>query len=109
MRPVRSITHHSLATLDAGSWFGPQFAGTPVPTLEQLLGTVTDGRSLLLEIKGPHTSRQLENVIDTVRAQQHGGAVFLESFEVPALELVREVLPTEPVGLLVERIGDDVS
>lgn len=105
--PLRSITRAALAELDAGAWFGPQFAGTPVPPLEQLLGTITAGRSLLLEIKGEHTRAQLQAVLDVIGAQRPGGTVFLESFEVRALELVRQMLPTEPVGLLVERIGDD--
>jgi glycerophosphoryl diester phosphodiesterase len=105
--PVRSIGRDALEQLDAGAWFGPQFAGTRVPLLDQLLGTITAGRSLLLEIKGPHTRRQLETVIETIAARRPAGTVFLESFEVPALELVRQLLPTEPVGLLVERIGDD--
>ena len=37
---IKKINDESLAqiqTLDAGSWFGPEFAGEPVPTLEEFL------------------------------------------------------------------------
>lgn len=42
----------TLGALDAGSWFAEDFAGEPVPTLEELLETVLDlGLALNLEIK----------------------------------------------------------
>ncbi len=105
--PIRAIGIDALAELDAGSWFGSQFAGTRVPTLEQVLGTVTNGRSLLLEVKGPHSRAQLQNLIGTLRRRPAPGGVLLESFEVAALRELRSLLPEEPLGLLVEQIGAD--
>jgi glycerophosphoryl diester phosphodiesterase len=34
--PVAAIDHVELRTLDAGSWFSPDFAGERVPTLDEL-------------------------------------------------------------------------
>jgi glycerophosphoryl diester phosphodiesterase len=106
--PLRSRAAHAVATLDAGRWFGAEFAGTRVPTLADLLSALDTGdRRLLLEIKGDHTPRQIQVVIDRIRAARAGERVFLESFELDALRMVRQILPDEPVGLLVERIDDD--
>lgn len=49
---VKDFTAAELAKLDAGSWFGAQFAGTRVPTLTQFLHRLERNRQkLLLEIK----------------------------------------------------------
>lgn len=40
-----------LRTLDAGLWKGSEFAGEQIPTLEEVLQTVPDDRSIFIEIK----------------------------------------------------------
>lgn len=35
--PAAAATVEQLQQLDAGSWFGPQFAGSRIPTLEEVL------------------------------------------------------------------------
>jgi glycerophosphoryl diester phosphodiesterase len=41
-----------LKLLDAGSWFGPRFAGTRLPTLAEALDTIQAGSLTLVERKG---------------------------------------------------------
>lgn len=50
-----------LARLDAGSWFGPRFAGQRIPTLEAFLEWIEDAAPLgaILEAKGPGTGGPL--------------------------------------------------
>jgi glycerophosphoryl diester phosphodiesterase len=105
--PIRAQTAHSVAALDAGSWFGPEFVGARVPELSDLLGILTGDRRLLLELKGAFTVRQLETVIETLRTARLDDRVYLQSFEVEVLRLVRDLLPNEPFGLLVEQVGED--
>ncbi|MGO4460607.1 glycerophosphodiester phosphodiesterase [Streptomyces sp. M-16] len=51
---VKDFTAAEIARLDAGSWFGPQFAGARVPTLREYMDRVQDNQQrLLLEIKKP--------------------------------------------------------
>ncbi|MET7342879.1 glycerophosphodiester phosphodiesterase family protein [Streptomyces sp. NPDC005547] len=51
---VKDFTAAEISRLDAGSWFGPAYAGTRVPTLHQYLKRLGHNRqSLLLEIKSP--------------------------------------------------------
>ncbi|MCH7892481.1 MAG: hypothetical protein IH921_13350, partial [Gemmatimonadetes bacterium] len=37
---LSSLTLAQVSTLDAGSWFAPEFAGTPVPTLVRALDEI---------------------------------------------------------------------
>lgn len=101
--PVREIRALDLATLDAGSWFGPAFRGTRVPELTELLSALTPDRVILLEIKGEHTGDQLLAVLEAVRAVGADAHVFLESFEIPVLRGLHEIAPTLPFGLLARR------
>lgn len=107
---IREFTLAALRALDAGSHHSPQFAGTRVPLLAELLDLITGDRRLLLEIKGDHSTRQLGLVLDLIERTGTGGHVFLQSFEVPVLERLRALRPTDPMGLLVEVIeGDPVA
>lgn len=54
-----------LATLDAGSWKSPKYAGEPIPTLEAILDTIPEGRRLVIEIKsGPEILPYLQAVLE---------------------------------------------
>ena len=51
---VKDFTAAEIARLDAGSWFGPRYAGTRVPTLKQYMDRVSHNhQKLVLEIKNP--------------------------------------------------------
>ena len=62
--PVAARTLQELKQLDAGSWFGPQFAGERMPTLAEMLEVAkTYNRQLLLDIKGQYMAPQVVAVI----------------------------------------------
>ncbi len=105
--PVREIRALDLALLDAGAWFGPEFAGTGIPELAELLEALTDDRTVLLEIKGDHTPGQLLAVLEAVRAAGADDRVYLESFEVPALRTLHRLAPGVPFGLLAAILDED--
>ncbi|MDN7245150.1 glycerophosphodiester phosphodiesterase family protein [Planococcus shenhongbingii] len=48
---VKDMTAAEIRALDAGSWFGPEFAGEKVPTLEEVLELTSGGKKLLIELK----------------------------------------------------------
>lgn len=51
---VADSTLAELRSLDVGSWKNPRFAGERVPTLDEVLQTVPEGRQIYVEIKcGP--------------------------------------------------------
>ncbi len=61
---MASLTVEELKRLDAGSWFGAQWAGERIPTLAEMLETAkTYNRNLLLDIKGQDIAPQVVQVI----------------------------------------------
>ncbi|WP_086019900.1 glycerophosphodiester phosphodiesterase [Wenjunlia vitaminophila] len=98
---IRDLTAAELRGLDAGSWFGAQYAGQHLPTLAaQLEDLSTRGGNLLLEIKGPHTRRQVARIITEIRSHRMTDRVLVQSFDVNALRHTRELAPELALGLL---------
>lgn len=50
---IREMTLEQLKTYDFGGWYSPEFAGTPIPTLEEFLEVVRGLDPINIEIKGP--------------------------------------------------------
>ena len=100
------ITEHGadeLSGLDAGSWFGTDFAGEPIPTLEAALTTIEPRvRTVFAEIKGV---RRLEDVEAIVAVTRDAGlmdrTVFI-SMDWGLLDEVRRYEPTALLGPIVE-------
>jgi len=110
--PVAAQTRAVLAMLDAGSWFGPAFAGEPVPTLEQALYLCLElGLAVNIELK-PAAGDEAE----TARVALSAAAALwpddrqpplVTSFSAEALETARDIVPSWPRGLLVGAIPQD--
>lgn len=113
---LHSLAH--LKTLDAGSYFSPEFAGLQVPTLDEFLVLLADtGRKkAMVELKGVWTPDQVRAVTAMIYAHGVQARIIFESFEYPTLDALREAapliprvliqryLPSDPVTL-VERFG----
>lgn len=64
---VSSLRYEQLQRLDAGKWFGLEFKGTPVPTLEEVLELCKGKCRLNIEIKGNKKTPDLEqHVVDLI-------------------------------------------
>jgi len=109
---LAAIDWADLRRLDAGSWFGPAFAGEPVPRFEALLDLVLDlGLGLNAEIK-PTPGRALETAetaINTLKRRwpldRIGGdrPLLVSSFQPECLDLARALAPEIPRGYLLDR------
>ncbi len=61
---VAESTLEELRKLDAGAWKGDKFAGEKLPTLDEMLATVPDGKRVFIEIKcGPEAVPEMDRVI----------------------------------------------
>ncbi|WP_106848761.1 glycerophosphodiester phosphodiesterase [Blastococcus sp. Marseille-P5729] len=105
--PVRLAPYEQVRAADAGSWLDPRFSGTPVPTLQALLGALPGDGRVLLEIKGPHTDRQLAAVLEVVEASDADDRVLLQSFERDELARLHRMRPDRPLGLLTVDWDED--
>lgn len=111
-RLLPQVTLAELRALDAGRWFGPAFAGEPLPTLEEALACLGElGLGANVEIKpasglARETARATLEVLS--RAWPPGlPAPLVSSFEVPCLEVARDLAPDLPRGYLVEELPPD--
>lgn len=115
---VESMTTSRLRALDAGSWFGPAYAGERIPLLDEVLAAV-DGwpGALAIEVKDPQMDRQTAEQLATALQAAPFHRILLVSFDHDWLRLFRDVMPATPIGELsvyplkppdsaiVERVG----
>ena len=89
----RHKTLEQVKQLDAGSWKSPEFAGTRIPTLEETLDFMGDGRiRICIEIKGETTGDSLRTAWNTVRILQRRNLqryVVVSSFDPEALRALK--------------------
>lgn len=100
------VADHTLAeikALEAGAHFSPEFAGEPVPTLEEVLQAVGDRLLINVELGNYATPRDRlpEAVVETVRGCGMQSRVLLSSFNPLALRRARAADPSIPIGLLL--------
>ncbi|GLW05397.1 hydrolase [Microtetraspora sp. NBRC 13810] len=102
---VGDFTLAEIRRLDAGSWFGRDFAGEPVPTLADALRAMNGGGlGLLLEVKAPELYEGIEGRI-AAELRRHSawlrpGRLVVQSFDWDSMRTFHRALPTVPVGLL---------
>lgn len=82
---VAEMTFDELRSLDAGSWFGPEYAGERLPTLDELLDLSRGKTSLVIEIKADGVEEQ---VLRAVLARDMADEVYLIE-----QDLMRPVIP----------------
>ncbi|AXQ57779.1 MULTISPECIES: glycerophosphodiester phosphodiesterase [Streptomyces] len=105
---VKDFTAREISRLDAGSWFGPQFKGAKVPTLDQFLKRMSRHRlSLLLELKAPELYPGIER--ETLNALRRAGwldrghvrdRLVVQSFGADAVRRVHQLRPDVKTGFL---------
>jgi glycerophosphoryl diester phosphodiesterase len=105
---VRDFTAAEIARLDAGSWFGPAYAGARVPTLEQFVRRVElHHQKLLLEIKNPELypgiERQTLKVLSNegwLDRSHRASRLIVQSFSADSVRTVHALKPGVRTGLL---------
>lgn len=65
---VEQSTLAELRQLEYGRWKDKKFAGEPIPTLEEVIGTVPEGKTLVIELKS--TLRIVPKLVETLHKYQ---------------------------------------
>lgn len=97
---VSQFFYEELTKLDAGSWFGPEFAGEPIPTLEEVLLACRDRAIVLIELKGPLTERP---TVELVRQLGMEDQVVIQSFDHGMVGKAKERAPEIPAFILIRQ------
>ena len=109
---VKDMTLAQLKKLDAGSWFGPEFAGERIPTLAEVLEWARGRVGLVIEIKnGPVFYPGIEEkVIEALEAYDMEEEVIVISFDHRCVRRVKELRPGIATGILyVGRLADPTA
>jgi glycerophosphoryl diester phosphodiesterase len=107
---VAELTRGEITALDAGSWFSPAYAGLSVPLLSEvldLLAAQAGPIELLLEIKPPATTAEVEAILGEVRAHGLLPQTVVQSFDPEVVRLAGEVVPEVRRGLLRHGFDED--
>jgi glycerophosphoryl diester phosphodiesterase len=106
---VAEISLQAIRALDAGAWFGPEFVGERVPTLEQGLDTLAElDVAPSLEIKAEkYEGRQVAEAVLACLAKSTADVkrnLLVSSYNEEVLTVFRESAPEFPRALVVRRI-----
>lgn len=119
---VADYTSHALMQMDAGAWFGHEFAGEGVPTYEQVVAFCVDnGIWMNVEIKpvpgfeeatgrvvAQYTKRLFADVLARdVADPARAGLPLFSSFSYEAVQAAQRAAPDIPRALLLDRIPAD--
>lgn len=88
---VRDFTLEELQKLDAGTWYGDDFANEALPTLEEVLKMVNGQCTLLIEIKGAKDyfyDGLSEKLMDLIQQYEAQNWCIVQSFEPLYLEVI---------------------
>jgi glycerophosphoryl diester phosphodiesterase len=100
---VRDLTLADLRRLDAGSWFGSEYAGERMPTLEEILDFAKKNDVVFhLEIKPGGSWGGEHALIGALRESGEIARTVILSFDSAILATIRQIEPTVMTGLLFE-------
>ena len=100
-----------IKALDAGSWFGAAFAGTEVPTLDEVLDWSQGRLGMLLEMKNcpERDPKFIDAVIETIERHDAAGYVIPAGFDHPSVGEVARRRPDWTVEIIMNcRLADVV-
>lgn len=91
-------TYDELYALDAGSWFGRQFAGQHIPRLQQALDVLAGKVYLNIEIKPMHANlehaRAIAAIVNLIDQYQMAPYTAFSSFDHSALVYIKSIKST---------------
>ncbi len=99
---IAERTLSELASLDAGSWYGAEYAGAKIPQLHEVLSIADGNCELEVELKAI-SERFIRSVLDTI--EDHGLAeqVEITSSFLHVLMKVRALHSSIKIGVLLEQ------
>lgn len=93
-KKVWEAGYDEVKSYDTGSWFSPEFAGEPVPKLEDFLKRAKDNIQVMIELKYTgHETNLVEGVVALIEKYDLFGQCNIGSMN---LELLKEVKASNP-------------
>jgi len=94
-------TWEEIRSMDAGSWFGEEFTGEPVPSLEEIIQFASGRIKLNIEIKISREEPELvSRVVNIINRNDFKDNCIVTSFDQKAVENVKRIDPLIQTGLI---------
>lgn len=108
---VWDLSHEELEALDIGSRYSPEFAGTRVPTLEQVIDVCRNRLKLNLEIKysGHESQDYVAKILQIIDQKGMRDQCIFTSFCYDYVKQVKAVAPDIQAGLITDNAAVDFS
>lgn len=98
---VSELTYSQIRELDAGSYFGKEFAGEKVPSLEEVLRFVKGKAQLNIELKSGDTVYTADKVTELIQKYDMQNDCVITSFDYNMLKRVKELTDDIQVGYIL--------
>jgi glycerophosphoryl diester phosphodiesterase len=107
---IWDMTLEELRSLDAGSWFGPEFKGEGIPTLRRVMDLLPPHMTLNMEVKTDGEPRKYlafeEACILAILEKHFENRVIVSSFDHSFIKRVHELYPSIKTGALYMPVRD---
>jgi glycerophosphoryl diester phosphodiesterase len=103
---VGELDLSELRRLDVGAWYGDDYAGERMPTLDEFLEALAGRETAraLVELKADWRVEEVRTVVDLIERHGLRGRVVLQSFSLETLFAVQRVSPTTPRIMLIREL-----
>ncbi|MCA9732818.1 MAG: T9SS type A sorting domain-containing protein [Deferribacteres bacterium] len=98
---IVALPYATLRRYDAGSWFGSEFTGQQIPTLNEVLNLALNDPNkinVVIELKA-NTTTLVQRVIDAIQARNMQDQVVIASFNLDQISEAKSIDPSIPVML----------
>lgn len=101
---VWDFTLEELRQMEAGSWFGEEFRGEPIPTLEEVIRLVKGRMKLNIEVKiSEHEPGIAQRVVNIVRSEDFSLNCMITSFDMETVKTFKAIAPDLKTGLIFDK------
>ncbi len=103
-RKIWEVTYDDIKSLDAGSWFSPDFKGEPIPTLGDVIDAARGKIKLNIELKfNGHEKDLVKRTVDVIKSKNFESECVLTSLNYAGILRVKDLDPELKTGLIVFR------
>ena len=100
---IWNITLKELKQLDAGSWFGEEFKGEPIPSLLEVIQSVRGKMKLNIEVKVFRNEPEIaRKIVDIIRSEAFEKECIVTSFDRKTVENVKHIAPDIKTGFIFD-------
>jgi glycerophosphoryl diester phosphodiesterase len=109
-RKIWEVSYEEIRGLDAGSWFSPEFAGEPIPTLAEAIEVVRGRLKLYIELKfNQREERLVERVVEILEEEDFVEQCVVASLKYEGPQRARELSPDLRIGYMVYRAAGKID